>query len=411
MFSINYLLRSSVLSIMLVVIAVALPVSAQSSAPDDHPLLQMLALVPDTPEAREWLNYADYRAMEAARGIETPTAADFENRTDLADIWIAASTGLSTGMELNYFQNYLTDMPRLVGFSFFDIDQSMTFGQPPAMGTILKGNFDPAQIAEAYSAREFTSTQVADATLWCGPDGCESGFNIDLAGREVGNPFGGEIGRKEPLAVLPNGFVADSPHFPIVEAVLDVSQDSSNSLVAVPDYRAVAEALIANGSLVQAQFINPLDIAFADLVLPEQMASIEEVVAGYGELPVYSLAVLADTWEGDEQTAWIGLVYNSAETAQQAADELTTRINTSISLVTDRPFTDALATFDAEIQQPVIYETEDRAVMLLPIVYPIPPNEQIEGDSGLRSSSLVFRMLMSELLSRGLYFLAVDLPS
>jgi hypothetical protein len=378
--------------------------------PEQHPLLQMLALVPETGGSRQWLNYADYRAMEAARGIESPTAEDFESRTDLARIWLAASSGLNTGMRLDHFLSYLTDMPSLVGFSFFDIDQSMTFGQPPEMGTILRGNFDSDQIAEAYSAREFSQTQEGNITLWCGPEGCESGLDTDLAGREVGNPFGGDLGRKEPLAVFSDHLLGNSPDFATVDLMIEAAQGPTISLIDLPDYQAAAQALISGtgGNLVQAQFISPLDMVFPDI--PPVFGEMEITPAPVGKLPLYSLAVLADTWQGDEQTAWIVLVYNDAETAQKASDELRERLDSFVSFITRRTFSEALESMSAEIRDIIIYETEDKAVMMLPITYPIPPNQEQEGDMGmLRSSSMFFRMLMSEYISRGLYFLAVDL--
>lgn len=396
----------------LLLLVIAGLVFTPAVAQDEHPLLKMLALVPDTPEARSWLNYADYRAMEAARGIETPTPADFDNRTELVRVWLAASTGLNTGMRLDNFMQYLVDMPRLNGFAFFDIDQSMTFGQPPSMGTLLNGNFDAESIAAAYSEREFTTAEIDGVTVWCGPDGCENGLQQDLAGREPGDPFGGNLGRKEPIAVLPNGILVNSPHFPIVEGVIATAADPSRSLADAPDYSAVAQALTElGGNVVQVQFINPTDLIVSGI--PPAFGGDIEVTpeAQPGELPVYSLAVLADTWQGDEQTAWIGLTYVDVETAQAAADEILTRLETAVSLRTLRSFTETLEASSAEIGEPVIYEGENRVVLLLPFTYPIPPNTPVEGDFGnmLRSSSLFFDFLMSEYFSRSLTFLSLDL--
>src|SRR5690606_19202113 len=142
-------------------------------------------LVPDVPEVRETLvGYADYRAMESVRGIDTPTAQDFFDRTELSAQWVATSIGLSTGMPMDFFLRYLEDMPRLVGFGFFDIDRTLVFGQPPALGLVLEGDFPPERIAAAHSARDFVEHEIDGVTVWCSPDGCEKGVNADVKARE-----------------------------------------------------------------------------------------------------------------------------------------------------------------------------------------------------------------------------------
>lgn len=381
------------------------------AAIDEHPLLQMLALVPDNLASRAWLTYTDYRAMGAARGLEeSPTIADFDARTATARTWIAASMGLSTGIDMRYFFNYVSDMPQLVGFGFFDIDRAVIFGQPPSTGTILMGNFDADAIAEAYTAREFTEEQVSGVTVWCGPNGCDSGSETNLSSREPGNPFGGELGRKEPLAVLPNGMLANSADFAVVEDIIEAAQDPAESLVTSPEYRAMADALTSNGELIQVQFINPADVAFGDFATLDEGNSIQEITADFGQLPIYSLAALADSWEGDTFTAWIALAYSDAETAQTAVDELSRRLKSFVSFRTQQSLSEMLEDSDAQLGQPTIYESDGQAIALFPVHYPIPPNEVSEDGIGYPSSSMVFRLLMSELYARGLYLLATNLP-
>src|SRR5258706_1032042 len=121
-------------------LVLCLPVRAQDNA---NPLLDMLKLVPDNEQTRvgvPLVSYADYRAIEQARGIDKPlTKADFDNRTDTASLWIAASNGVMSGMRLDYFLQYLEGMEQAVGFSWFDVDRSLVFGQTPVIGNILAG--------------------------------------------------------------------------------------------------------------------------------------------------------------------------------------------------------------------------------------------------------------------------------
>jgi hypothetical protein len=123
------------------------------------------------------ISYADYRAIEAGRGIQTPTVQDFLDKTDASALWIAASTGLVSGPD--FVRNVFTGLertPDLLGFSFFDIDRALTFGTPPGTGAILAGKFNPARIAQAYNAASRRLTWTA--CPWCGSDGCESGWRL-----------------------------------------------------------------------------------------------------------------------------------------------------------------------------------------------------------------------------------------
>lgn len=138
---------------------------------------------------------ADYRVLEAARGISTLAKADFNNRTETARIWLAAANGLSAGLSLNHFLSYLEGMEDAVGFGWFAVNRALTFGQPPSMGSVLAGDFDAKRIAAAFEARGFTGSAAGDVTVWCRAAGCNEGLAINLRSRNPANPFGGELGR------------------------------------------------------------------------------------------------------------------------------------------------------------------------------------------------------------------------
>ncbi len=125
--------------------------------------------MPDTAEVWDSApitSYADYRLLEAARGISTPTKADFDNRTETARIWLAAGGGLSAGFPMQDLMQYLEGMEEAVGFGWFDVNRALSFGQPPAIGNVLAGDFDAASIAAAFEARGFTGSAAGDVTVW-----------------------------------------------------------------------------------------------------------------------------------------------------------------------------------------------------------------------------------------------------
>ena len=83
---------------LLVFVGLMLALCGPGLAQDETaPFLQILALVPDTTAIRaSIISYADYRAMEAARSLDTPSALDFMGqKSDLAAQWIAASSGIN----------------------------------------------------------------------------------------------------------------------------------------------------------------------------------------------------------------------------------------------------------------------------------------------------------------------------
>jgi hypothetical protein len=317
---------------MFIVTPALAPAAAQDAQPAPNRLLQMLALTPDDANSRAYLGYVDYRALEAARGIQTLAAADFAQKTDRFALWLAAMGGVSTGMELSYLFQYLDRMQDAVGFSFSDIDQSLVFGQPPQTGTILAGNFDADRIAAAYRARDFQQTEIGGLPAWCGPDGCDSGLAQNLRDRNPANPFGGQFGRAEPLIVLP-GFVADSPSPGVIESIAAAYQDKQPSLADAPEYRAIAEAVAQAGTLSQVLFINPLDLNTPDpaLLTDASNSSALEIIKGYRTLPLYSLAAFADRIDGQNQLASVALVYNDEESANQAGEELLKRFSSYVS--------------------------------------------------------------------------------
>jgi hypothetical protein len=401
--------------IVLLLLGGVAPLRADTTGP--HTLLDLLALVPDTTQTRTGVpvvSYVDYRAIEAARGIQTPTAEDFQNQTDLAGLWLAAANGIAAGPEMNYFLQQLGGMQEQVGFTWFDVNQAVAFGNPPSQGTIMAGSFDASKIAVAFQSRGYTQTDVNGIPVWCSADGCDAGAKVNLDKRNPANPFGGALGREEPLAVLP-GAVVGSGDYQVVQDAVAAYQKQHFSLADDPDFRAAAEAVTADGTLRQALLVSVKDVGVVDYaqvaLKPEILPTLRQQVAGYKTLPPYTLAVFADVWKEKEQIALIGLVYDDADTAKVAGSELAGRMNTFISLVTQRPFSDVLKDVQGSIAAPTVYQSSatGKAVALLALRYPLPSNELSGDPPRYTASSLLFRRIITELYQRGLYPLATEL--
>ncbi len=166
--------------------SLALAAAEASTAPDEastapdgstEALLEALARVPDSPEARgAMLSYLDQAALVATRpGAAQPVSvaealASLETDDPAARLWLAAFMGAASGdMDLVSHLALAADWPEQVGFDLLDVERHLAFGTPPSDGSVLLGEFDPAAVAAAFEARGYSSSETDERTLLCGP--------------------------------------------------------------------------------------------------------------------------------------------------------------------------------------------------------------------------------------------------
>lgn len=408
-------------------LAFAPSVGAQEAAleSDQPPLLRVLSYVPDDPEVLAYFSYIDYHAMFAARpGAVHP--ANFTEFLALADadtpesaLMLAVMRGISSGPGdlMAYLLSSGPDMPQIVGFDFFDIERAVEYSTPPENVVLLEGAFIPLQIEAAHSARGYSSSaeSTAEARILCPQAGCDSGANVDFANRALGNPFGGHLGRSQPV-LIGDRIVASSTSYPNVLAVAGAISRTQRSLADNPDVLAGAEAVAEAGDLIlQAVFIRPDQIAqnIFDLFSLNPQLSAEgrqTLEARLNELltlplPAYDLLIIADRASATEQTTSVALVYDSIEDAEQAADSLVQRLQTYHSIAADRPFVTYLEQLGVSaIEGSVITASTGRSVALLTLRAPLPDVES-PFSSDPAESSPVYRRLFAAFMQRDLGWL------
>jgi hypothetical protein len=422
--------RIAFLVLLLVIVMTVVPLQAQE---EDHPLMEILALIPDTPEVRQWgLSYMDYRAIVEARlGDLTPTSVEELNAEQagggtVGGIWRAALNGTMSGPG-DFLQSVIfgmEDTPEVVGFDFFDVRRGATFLQPPETVTMFEGSFDTEAIAEAYTNRDYTSSDLGGMTLWCAAGGCGIGIETNLSERNQANPFGGHLGRKQPLLVSDN-IIISTTNDALLYDYPAMRDDTVSTLADAPDVQAAARAVLQSGQLIQAHFYGPTmfigtdsTVAMTALLDPqmtdeERAAVIEElrtsIESGTSTLPYYSLVVLADVVEDNAQFVRIGLVYTDAEVAQMAADVVYARMLEYQSEILEVALRDLLLDRTAFLWQPQLY-TDDvtgLTVVVLTIRAPMPPNEKTGDLPMIPASSMVFRLMISMIYQRDMGWLAV----
>jgi hypothetical protein len=379
----------------------------------------MLAMVPDTNHARDNdVSYVDFRALVEARpGAANPKTAQEWAAIEAAGgkdgaLYRAALLGLRiSSSELMTVFLRTEEMVKAVGIDPFTIERAVSVANPPRSALILNGKFDPAAIGAALKAHGFVESTLDKLKLWCHPEGCESGLKIDVKARALGNPFGGQLGRKQPIVAQPD-YVFSSADYSVVQWIAGAIQKKQPSLAEAKDYLAAAEVLTQSGTLIQSYFLNPKYTSqmaipnLADLPGAEKIAT--AVAKDFVPIPQYSLVALAHIVEGKEQRAVVTLVYDREADAKTAADILPTRIATYQSLVVMKPFVDLVKDRGGTIDTPQIYTSvaTGKFVVIVTFRGPIEPDTPIEGKL-YRASGLLYSLLVEGVVRRDIGWLAV----
>jgi hypothetical protein len=294
----------------------------------------------------------------------------------------------------------LDRMRESVGFDFFSIDQVMTFGNAPSNGRLYTGRFGTQAVEAAFLARDYTKFERGGVNVFCGDPACDPALalRVNVLDRRVGDPFGGSLGRREPIALAPN-LIMNSPDMRVFDAMVAAYNSGSPSLAQNADVRALLTVLTAEGAIVQANFLNPYSIG------PSQGDD-----AG---IAPYSLAALVHVLREDgAQPVYIALTYAEESAAQAAGEVLATRIQAYQSMAR-RPFADLLAARGGTLAAIQIIQPEEGAsyVLLLPISSAPPTGIPAERNNfGYRSpdAMMIYSLFVDALYRRDLGFLAVS---
>jgi hypothetical protein len=237
-----------------VLILLSLPIAAQDAAPDSIPLLEMLAHVPDTPTAREELYYADIRtAIETRPGTPQFTSVEAWNAAGDAQSWWLQGLPLAMPRFQPYLRSVISEGEDSTGINFFAIERTISYGRPPATGVILQGNFNNDAIVAAYTENGWEVERDEDGVIMlCSVEGCDSGLQTKLDQRNLANPFGGELGRVEPIA-LTDGFIYNSPVMTTIMGMMNVRRGDFPSLAESADVQAAVAVIAEQGLIRQLQ--------------------------------------------------------------------------------------------------------------------------------------------------------------
>jgi hypothetical protein len=403
-------LGSMMLALMLLAMG-AMPAVAQDggSGPEQPtPLLAMLAMVPDNDlvQGKGWatVRYADFQALYMAEGIED-MRVNQGTQALLSNVPLPMMLArlMAAPQALQYVFSKADQMPQVVGFEWIaSVDRTLEYGTPPQSPLIVGGTFDASAISTALSARGFEETDVSGVPVWSRFD--DGAVNIKDA--DPADPFGGHLGMAARIALLP-GYLANSSYMDATKGIIAAVQGDQPSLADNPDYHALAEAITApEGLLLQAMFFDVTDLGFLPgnpATTAEQGA--EDPTANYGPLMPYSLVVLADRQEGQDQVHLIGLVYPNADVAGSAAEEVARRIEA----FTLPQKTDTLVDqYGAQVSSRVYTSDTTRlAVAVVEVRYPLPADRIDAATGRFITGGLMYRTWSQAIMQRAFFVLAV----
>ncbi len=355
----------------LALLPVPSPASAQDPASDQEEapgLIELLALMPatgDPANALHLFSYVDFRAIEAAAGIDAPDVevayqdgfdafADW-SQDDVA-AWFQARRRIVTGppdIVSHAGMVGRTDlaMADATGVDYFAIDRAMDFHQASG-GYLMAGDAPMAVIDDMtmwsdLRSRGHALADVDGVPVWHRFE--DNGVALLLADEgAAADPFDGEAMRAVRLAVLPDLLIL-ARNWADLETTLAIRAGEAEPSPVVPLLqRMVAATLMLDGvdqRVLQAwaspvSALMPQGGAVPDVLaqmfadgggqLPDAETLAETVQptdAPAESLPAYPVALFADLQAGDMQVNAIALPFASRAAADVAAQVLAARLS------------------------------------------------------------------------------------
>lgn len=373
------------LSLLLTVLLVGVSISAAQEAGvegEGAALYVLLQLIPDDENSRSMVGYSDFTVVNEL----LPELAALDLESIMADreslslwLWNLPIQGFP---DLRNFAADPVGSAEISGVSLRQVEQTIYWGMPPRQGQILRGSFDGAVLDAALSASGFEADEINGYAAWCHPEGCDQGANTDFSAINPYHIFLSTLGRRVPI-VHQDDVIVYAPNLGVVEGVLaELDAEGETSLAAASGYHAAAEAVSAvsaahDDARLRQAVIMPSDALMGDpslLLTPEA-----QTAPGAQMLPPYELFFVADFATVESQVATVMLVFSSRELAEIGATAIMDRLNLN-SARYQQPYREVFEERGAVISEPMIVETDERAVLALSFTYATPEEGEMAGD-------------------------------
>ncbi len=278
------------------------------------------------------VTYTNWPASYAGLGLDMPSAWSEPGVGDNLPNLLAA---LPPGAPAAVVQYALMagNYPESIGIDLFRIAETVEFGQPPAQVLGLLGDFELQAIEAAFLSREYMVAAEGDYGLaLCPLAGCDRGNAFDLSGRDPSNPFGGDMGRRQPVLASAN-YLISSPSDSSMAAVTEAVSGNRESLGSFAEIEALVDAAASTGELLTLTIVNPLQLSNADLlgaVTPDMQdaEAAKDLMRELASLPLapYMLAAYAATVDSTHEHGLVILLYPDQTSAGQALSSIPARL-------------------------------------------------------------------------------------
>jgi len=231
---------------------VALTSVSCSDSESSQTFEQILSVIPDTPNTREWVAMSDYTQLREDFQISVleSNATIVQEKLYLKEILkhpgetgrpvpaVATCPGLFD--HAAYFEYSLEQLHNL-GLGFWSIEQEAEAGHPPEIFDILRGHFDPENTQQtlAVSAKDdppYIETYGGNTIFSWGGD-----HEISLIKR-LSPPVYDHLGRGGRF-VIQNDYVFRSFTTAGIKLLIDTQNDKHKSLFDVTEFRLMAREL------------------------------------------------------------------------------------------------------------------------------------------------------------------------
>jgi hypothetical protein len=368
-------------------------------------LQQFLRYVPDTPENRKGTFFGDAAAWHASWNVPRIASIDALNELDdtpRAD-WLyilPSQTSPPECLDTQYLLSY--SLKDDFGFDFFDMDRYLYTGIPPAIPTIAEFRTSRQQIADALTAKGYSTQEMASGwTLYS--------LSEDYAINTQAKMHAEQLGYLNRI-LLSDHVMIIGKATEVVSSALDAFNHKVASLADDPAYQASIQALQDPslkdaGELVGAIWMDGGEFYAIPLTSQqlndEQMKALMERYGLNTDLPAFTVAAFATRHSLPKKTTALilALVFPKGTDAKAAAQVLSDRLDKADSLRLKRPFLDVM---DAEYEK--VYAIEAGGLPVTLVVFHLADPEPKPINPGGRAA-VGIRSWLTFIYSRDLMFL------
>lgn len=287
----------------------------------------------------------DYATQVAAIQENKPDESSNVSRDDLAMMGVYVS--------VPDIAMYATMLPELVGYSFGDINQALTFGTPPNTGLIVEVQTDEEALIEFWESMGYEERDNEHGSFWTIGEEAEINITNDIQ-RSL-------MARVNNVAILADGVLAYTSTSALLGEIQAVAAGDKPNVHA--ELETVTGALPADTTsiMILGGEAMALEAALATVMLaPDQAVALDEKITAsddaVGPMPVTRTVCIGATAGGSldenlhsaDAQEFALLELDGAGQAGQAADVITWRAENMNSLLTDEPYSQIVPELEVE---------------------------------------------------------------